>query len=345
MALETLTEYERERVDQIAGWKAEPPSYLSAILDKLTRPLVVTTERLIPPEKIAEAIDNAYATSAVQIHRERIAEKAGVEDVRLLQQADLEICDQLADECAFRAAKGAMFWGAGAGGGPNLISTLVSLNALITYCLKTIHSIGYCYGFDTEEPYERDYVLGVLLIASTSTLKQKQAAIVTLGKVEDMIFEEAFEDLLKDAIGKQIVESAGLSTIPVVGMLTGAMHAAALTEHTAAVAKFCFAERWLRQRGRLERIEPDPKRARSVVGRTRARVANNVYWGAFGISFLVAVPVAWMFSWVPTDNVVFHGLQEGRDDACRDVDRLVGKIKGNAPHVSRAQMLIDVAGA
>src|SRR5579871_6818544 len=48
MASKALTEYERRRIDQMAGWKAEPPSYLSAVLDKLTRPLVVTTEHLIP---------------------------------------------------------------------------------------------------------------------------------------------------------------------------------------------------------------------------------------------------------------------------------------------------------
>ena len=105
------------------------------------------------------------------------------------------------------------------GGGTPLAASL-SVKALMTYSLQTIHTIGYCFGYGTEEPHERDYVLGIMLIASASTLKEKQEAMVTLGKVQDMIFEEAFEELLQDAVGEQILESAGLSSLPLVGILT-----------------------------------------------------------------------------------------------------------------------------
>jgi hypothetical protein len=226
-----------------------------------------------------------------------------------------------------------------------LVATLISLNALLTYCLKTIHTIGYCYGFGTEEPHERDYVLGILLIASASTLREKQEAFATLAKMEDMIFEEAFEDLIQDAIGEQIVQSAGMQSIPLAGMLAGAMHSAALTEHTAAVAQFCFEERWLKYREKVDRIEPDRKLARSVVRRARARVANSIYWGAYGTTFLVCVPFAWVASLFPARNVVFRGLADGRDDGSGDADRLVAKIRGAEVVKSRSEMVIELAGA
>jgi hypothetical protein len=343
MPSEPLSDYEQKRVERISGWKAEPPSYISGLLDKLTRPLVLAAERLVPPEKIAAALENAYATSEIALHRENVARKAGVNDVRELRDRELPLCDELADAFAMEAGQGALFWGGGAGGS-NLLATMISLNAVLTYCLRTIHTIGYCYGFGTEEPHERDYVLGILLIASASTLKEKQEAFATFGKMEDMIFEEAFEDLLKDALAEEIVASAGLSSIPVAGMLAGAMHSAALTEHTAAIAKFCFEERWLRQRRQIDRIQPDPKLARSLVGRMRARVANNIYWGAFGVSFLVCVPLVLAFRWMPTGNVLFQGLERGRNDACRDVERLVEKFKGESAAEPHAQVLMEFAG-
>ncbi|MBS0262640.1 MAG: EcsC family protein [Planctomycetes bacterium] len=344
MPPQSLTDFEQERVESIAGWKAEPPSYLSALLDKITRPLVVATEHLVPPEKIAAALDTAYASSEIHIHQEKVARAAGVENVRDLRNSDLQLCDRLANTMALEASKGAMFWGAGAGGA-NLLATLISLNATLTYCLRTIHTIGYCYGFGTDEPHERDFVLGVLLVASASTLKEKQDALATFAKIEDLVFEEAFEDLLKDTIREQIVSTVGLSTIPLAGMLAGAMHSAALTEHTAAVAKFCFEERWLRQRRGIERIAPDRMLARSLVGRVRARVANNVYWGAFGTSFVVCVPFAWLLQWIPRQNVVSQGLVNGRDHACSDVEQLTLKWKGESEVEPRAATMIELAGA
>src|SRR5689334_9280229 len=128
MSPQPLTAYEQERVDRIAGWKAEPPNYISGLLDKMTRPLVLMAERAVPPEKIASAIETAYASSEIHLHREKVAGKAGVKDVRELRDRDLRLCDELADACAMEASQGAMFWGAGAGG-TNILATLVSLNA------------------------------------------------------------------------------------------------------------------------------------------------------------------------------------------------------------------------
>jgi len=74
----------------------------------------------------------------------------------------------------------------------------------MSYFLKTIHTIGACYGFGSTEPHERDYVLGIMLISSASTLEEKQNAIVRMGKVEDMIFEEASKTWCRDALAEQL---------------------------------------------------------------------------------------------------------------------------------------------
>src|SRR6187402_712163 len=63
--------YEQQQVEKIAGWKAEPPAYLSTILAKVTHPLVNLTEHLVRRETVIESIRDAYASSEVSAHRER----------------------------------------------------------------------------------------------------------------------------------------------------------------------------------------------------------------------------------------------------------------------------------
>jgi hypothetical protein len=265
-----LTLYETEQVRRIAGWKAEPPSYVSGLLEKLTHPLVKMVEKALPQGAVAEAIRDAYASSEINAHREKVLDRARVGKLHDLQRADLAFCDKLAEEFAISAERRAMLAGAGTGGG-NLLSALIVVKALMSHCLKTVHTIGYCYGFGTEEPRERDYVLGIMLIASAGTLPAKQNAIVTLGNVQDTILEEAFEELIEDVMLEQILESGGLSSIPAISILTGAMQFATMTQHVAQIARFSFQERWLLVNGRLSgRIQPERRLARLWVKRAGA---------------------------------------------------------------------------
>jgi hypothetical protein len=338
---QALTWDEEQMVERIAAWKAEPPSYLSALLDKLTGPLVKLTKNALPPEAVAQAIRDAYASSEAFAHRETVAREAGVNDVREIRQRDLEYCRRLAADVALDASRHAMFWGAASGGG-NALAALVSVTALVAYSLKTIHSIGYCFGYGTDEPHERDFVLGVLLIASASTLKEKDDALATLEQIEERILEEAYGALLEDAIGERILESAGLASLPLVAILTGAMESAAVVEHISGVAHYCFAERWLRDRRGIDRIAPDPGGARSLPRRVRTRVASGLYWAGYAPSFILGVPLALLFRWVPTDHAIGHGLADGGRDGGARADRLAAKIKGTGS-VPRSLMLIEAA--
>ena len=342
MPTHSLTWDEEQMVERIAAWKAEPPSYLSALLDKLTGPVVMLSKHALPPETVAQAISDAYASSEAFAQRETVARKAGVNDVREIRQKDLEFCRRLAADFALDASRHAMFWGAASGGG-NALAALVSVEALVAYSLKTIHSIGYCFGYGTEEPHERDFVLGVLLIASASTLKEKQDAMATLEQIEERILEEAYAALLEDTIGERILESAGLASLPLVAILTGAMQSAAVVEHIAAVAHYCFAERWLRDRRDIGRIEPDSGGARSLPRRVRTRVAYGLYWGGYASSFILGVPLAFLFRWVPTDHAIGHGLTDGTREGSVDANVLAAKIKGTTSSVPRSLMLIEAA--
>lgn len=326
MPMLPLTAYEVEQVHRIAGWKAEPPSYIGGVLDKLAHPMVKLAEMVLPQNSVKEGIADAYTSSVVSAHQEKVLERAGVSDLLALRRGDLARSDALAAQFALAAEKRAMFWGASMGGG-NPLGALISVKAVMGHCLQTVHTIGYCYGFGTTEPHERDYVLGIMLIASASNLKEKQQAIVTLGKVEDMIFEETFEELMQDAVAEQILASTGFSAIPLIGILAGAAESARSTQQLVKIARFMFQERWLRENGKVTRIAPDPHFARFLPRRVAEQVSSAVYWASFGATFLIAVPAVFLLRWIPADHSVGHGLADGGRAASQDVNRLVSRFR------------------
>lgn len=332
-----LTPYEARQVHLIAGWKAEHPSYIAGAIEKLTLPMVRLVEKILPQNAVQEAIDDAYNSSAVTAHHEKVLERAGVNELLDLRRCELSHCDELAAQFAIQAETASMFWGAGAGGGTPL-SALISVRALMGYFLNTIHTIGACYGFGTAEPHEREYVLGILLISSASTLREKQNAIVNMGKVEDMIFEEAFEELLQDAIAEQMLSSGGVSSIPAIGILAGAVESARLTQQVAQIAKFIFQERWLRANNKIVRIQPDLHYARSLPVRFASQVGTAIYWAGFGVTFLISVPTVLMFGWVPRNHALGYGMADASQAANRDLRQLLSKFK--APAEEPADVLV-----
>ncbi|MSR56384.1 MAG: hypothetical protein EXS05_01765 [Planctomycetaceae bacterium] len=321
-----LTAYEVEQVHRIAGWKAEPPSYIGRAIEKLSQPVVRLAEKLLPKNAVRDAVQDTYAASEVSAHQEKVLERAGAVDLRELRRGELDRCDQLAEYFAIAAEKRAMFWGASMGG-TNPLGALISVKAVMGYCLQAVHTIGYCYGFGTTEPHERNYVLGIMLIASAGTLEEKQHAIVTLGKIEDMIFEETFEELVQDAIAEQILTSTGLSSIPILGMIAGAAESARLTQQVVQISRFTFQERWLRSNHNHTRIPPDRAYARSLPKRVAGQVASALYWTSFGATFLISVPTIALFGWIPGNHAVGRGFADGCHAAGQDVQRLLPKTR------------------
>lgn len=338
--MKPLSRYEAEQVRKIAGWKAEPPSYVSGMLEKITHPLVQMAEKALPPKIVAETIQDAYASSEVSSHRETVLAKSRVEALHDLWKADLATCDRLADYFSHLAEEKAMLKGAGSGGG-NLLSAVIVVRTLMSYCLQTIHTIGYCYGFGTEEPHEREYVLGIMLVASAGTMEDKQNSMATIGNVADLIFEEAFEEMIEDAVTEQIIEKGGLSAIPAIGMLAGAMQFASMTQHVAKIAKATFQERWLRVNGKLEgRIKPDRRQARPWVQRVADRTTESAYWATFAVSFLVSAPAIWAYRLLPA-NALGRGLEHGGSAAAQQVQHVMATIN-SSPDSRMEQVSLEV---
>ena len=241
------------------------------------------------------------------------------------------------------AEQHAMLTGAGSGGG-DLLSALIVTTVVDDVLSEDRTRVAACYGFGTEEDHEREYIFGVIMIAAASTLEEKQHAIITVGKVEDLILEDAFEEILEDKITEQIFQSGRLSSIPAIGILAGAVQFATITQHVAQVAKYVFQERWLRVNGRLlSRIEPQQGLARPFYQRAGDGVASTAYWSTFGIGFLVSVPVMLLGQWIPMDNAFGRGVSDGRNAAARDAEQVIGKVTGSASAAAPAAQTVAAA--
>ncbi|MFO0902534.1 MAG: EcsC family protein [Pirellulales bacterium] len=341
-----LSAYEQKQVDQIAGWKAEPPMLVIELFEKMTHPMVRIAKQFLPEMAVVDAISAAYKASEVFAHKESVLTKAGVADIRSLRRSDMQRCDKLADEFAVKAGEGAMVRGAvisGAGG----LGAVLGMEVMVTYALKTIHTVGYCYGYTPEDPRERDFALGILLIAAAGSLEEKQQAIAETDKLKEYVAEEIVEDLTKEAIenmaegaieriaqqaaeeviSERILESGAMRSVPFLGVLFGAISDAAVAQYIGRVAKFSFQERWLAANGKVRSIAPDPKLARSRLRRAEGVLATGAYWTSFLASFVVSFPPLVVGALLPEGNPLERGFADGRRDAASDAKQLAGRLK------------------
>src|SRR6478752_7784414 len=192
--MKSLTPYDQQQVHQIAGWKAEPPYLVVEMLDVATHPLVLFAKQFVPTNAVRDAIEVAYQASGILAHRDDILKRAEVTDIKELKRADLALCDTLADQFARKAGEGAMLRGAAissAGG----VGAVLGMEIMVTFALKTIHTVGFCYGYCPDDPREKDYALGILLTAVAGSMQEKQKAMSQLDSLEEFMLGEVVENV------------------------------------------------------------------------------------------------------------------------------------------------------
>jgi hypothetical protein len=312
-----LTPYEQLQIEQIERWKAESPGVISGILEKLTQPLSRLIGKALKEEDLENWIRSAYDMSEVMAEEREFLERAGVGEIRDMRRKDLAQCDQLADHYILKAGKSALCRTlTSAGGG------LLNVPLMMSYSLKTVHNVGFCYGFGMRDHRERDFAFGVLQVACANTLKAKQDAFVVLGEVEQMIVQEVCQNVAKEAVIDALAEHGRLASLPLIGLAAGVVHDAALAQHTGRVAKYCFQARWLRRQRKIDKIDAEPALARSKVVRIAEDVSTALYWTFFSVGLVACYPPLLLCSLLPAPKAVRTGLADGRDAAREDVCRL-----------------------
>jgi len=285
-----LSRYESRQVDEIAAWKAEFPHPLAELFRRTMQPLASAVEFLIPDRLARAAVETAYRTADRLANPTEIERDAGVADLRELKDQPLELCDGLATGVGAAAQAAAATEGllTGAGG---VWTTLLDVPLLFVLCLRTIIKIGRCYGYPLDRPADEAWVLGALAVALSSTPERRADLMKRLREIEDLLIEETEEQVLIEEAASLLTQIELFADVPVVGAAAGALLNLSAARRTSITARRLFQERWLKDHGLVESIEPLVTQGAGALAHgwsgALARAAVGI---AYGAGFCTAFP-------------------------------------------------------
>ncbi len=228
-----------------------------------------------------------------------------------LRLKPLEECDVLAKQVGTAAQAMATTAGAATGaGGP--LTTLADVPLLFTLALRTILTIGHCYGYPLDQRRGRPFVVGILITAISGSLETRRQRLGQIRELEDLLLEETPEEILTEEALTFLFQLEEFEEVPGVGAISGAVLDLAFTHRVDVTARRIFQERWLRDNGKTGGIAPTEVPARQLATGWSGALGRAAYSGCYFVSFGVTFPiwkVASLFR--PLKNAVTRGVREG----------------------------------
>lgn len=130
--------------------------------------------------------------------------------------------------------------------------------------MRTIHKIGLCYGYKAESEEEKQFALEILSTAGANSLKEKQATLLELAALKNILVKEAWKVIEKKAaergvqqailllikqlckqLGINLTKRKALQVIPGIGMFLAAAINANYIRDVGYAARRIYQERWL----------------------------------------------------------------------------------------------------
>jgi hypothetical protein len=308
-AKSTLSPYEAGIVQEIAAWKSLPPNPISELFDMIAMPVADLIEKVIPDNLVRAAIAKSYDLSEVLAGQEDIKRQAGVRELSELLKKPLEGCDRLAFQVSAAAQAWATVEGAATGAG-GVLTTLIDVPLMFVLALRTILKIGHCYGYALDRAADRQFVLGILIAASSSSLQVKRKRLEELKQIEEMVLEETQEEILAEEALSLLFQLEIFEEVPGVGMISGALLNLFFIRRVDRTARHVFQERWLAENGKVDVIEPATVHARRVAGGLGGAFGRMTYSGLYSLSYGAALPVHFVVSLFRSiDNPMTRGTR------------------------------------
>lgn len=325
-----LTDYEAKQIQQIAAWKARHTNPFAEAFKSVTLPAAKVIEAVIPNSVVKYAIEKAYDLSEFTAMQEDLKAQAGVSDIRELRNEPLEKCDRLATQVSLMWQAVAAIEGVATGAG-GIWTTALDVPILFTLAMRTILKVGHCYGYPLDNERDRKFVLGVLVVGSSDSRETKLERLGNLREVEDWLLEETQENILTEEAASLLFQLEVFEDVPGVGAFTGGLFNLSFLHKINVTAQRVFQERWLRDNGKVDWIEPEFTDRHGTHLVSRAAYTSCYYLG-YGAS-LPAFALAAVFA--PWAGPLVRGAQEGAAAATRRVGQLVGsQSDGWAPRAA-----------
>jgi len=286
-----LSDYETRQIERIAAWKSEFPNPFGELFRRAAEPVAKAVELVVPDQIALLAIDTAYKASDRAATQGDIRAQAEVSDIAELRHAPLELCDRLSRRVGAFARGIAAVEGAVTGAG-GIWTTLLDVPLLFGLCLRTIIKTGRCYGYALDRPADKAWVLAAFAVSLSSTKQKRADLMARLREIEDLLLEETQEQLVVEEAAALLTQIELFEDIPVFGAATGALLNLSVAHKTAVTARHLFQERWLRDNGKVDVIEPavDARKVPALPGWSGAAL-RAWYTTVYGLSFSAAFPV------------------------------------------------------
>ncbi|MBU1413962.1 EcsC family protein [Myxococcota bacterium] len=146
--------------------------------------------------------------------------------------------------------------------------------AVITLALRTIHKIGFCYGFECTSESDKKFILGILSAAGSNSMKEKVASLMLIRSIEVSLLKQTWKAMAQKAAEQQLSKEGGiiaikslakqmginltkrkaLQAIPVIGAGVGASVNGWYIKEVGWAARRCFQERWLVENEKVDDI-------------------------------------------------------------------------------------------
>ncbi len=262
-----LSAYEFQQVQAIKNAWLSKPGGVFAWLARVLNIFTNIGDRLLPKAMFAKIFElHDRLVGQWQENWQDLRGDLGPAQCQDMLQAPLASCDRLAG----RVRRNLWRWGSSEGAlfgilGP--LGLIGSIPLAIVQALKTIHSIGLCYGYPPDTETERLFSFAIVAAATAHTPEEYQSALANLRQLHRDISESATEDLLtemelaevtgetKEAIialaMTSFSDSLAVFTLPLVGAILGAWGMWTFLDHIAEVAQHAYQVRWLLRQGRL----------------------------------------------------------------------------------------------
>ena len=191
------------------------------------------------------------------------------EDYRQLKQAELTLCDRLADEVKRQAvASGTIEGGLSALGGWFGEGVDLPLSFLLAW--QTVCRSGLCYRYGPEAKTDKQLAWVILAMGTATTLKEKKKAIKAWHELNQFLYPQILKDLVQASlegdtfetmleslireIVKSVMEKESQESFPILGTVLGVQAGASLIEDVSLAARRVFQTRWLLENEKLRPV-------------------------------------------------------------------------------------------
>lgn len=260
-----LSEYEQKAYGEVLEYLEQGER---SVLDEVAHTLgslveVVASESLVRnvTSIVEDVLRLAVTSTNATLRKDRILGELAQRDPALrtldkIASADLELLDEVAWSITLENRVVATLEGLGCGlGGPTLV--LIDLPMLVLVNLNAVAAVATCYGFDVDQPAERDFMISLLAggptalrhVVSQEAREEGESLLAQVGG-EHLAGNRAALAMHTTAakIATRLARQKMLQVLPILGGAVGAGLNFHFTYTVSRAAVMAYRYRWLNRR-------------------------------------------------------------------------------------------------